>query len=59
MTSVFVVFERDGHPRDVIVCATRERAEMEVEKIKCADALDDVEPFRRRIMFIQEVQVKP
>jgi len=58
MATVFIVFERDGHPRDTIVCATRERAEAEVQKIELADALDDKSDFARHIMFIQEVEVK-
>lgn len=55
---VFIVFEREARPGDVIVCATREGAEAEVERVRSEDTSNGVSDFRRRIMRIREIQVR-
>lgn len=58
MTKVFIMFEREGHPRDVRVFANEEDAEEAKRKIEVVEALDNVRPFARSIMVIQEIEVE-
>lgn len=56
--TVWIMFERDGHPRDTRVFANEEDAEEARREIEVHEALDDIRPFARSIMVIQPVEVE-
>lgn len=55
---IFIMFEREDRAREVRVFSSRERAEEEKTKIEVVEALDNVRPFARSIMIIEEREVE-
>lgn len=55
---IFIMFEREDRAREVRVFSSRERAEEEKRKIEVVEALDNVRPFARSIMIIEEREVE-
>lgn len=56
--TVFIMFERDGHPRDTRVFASEEDARQARQEIIDADDAAGVRPFARRIIVIRPVEVE-
>lgn len=55
---VFILFEREAHARDVQIFATRAGAEAEKQRVITFEAINDIKPFARSVMFIEEREVK-
>lgn len=55
---VFIMFERDEPARNVRVFANEKDAEDAKRVIEESEELDNVRPFMRSIMIIQETEVE-